>query len=400
MEHREKSQSGGLGFVLLVYAASRLFFLVAGVLLARTIPESRFRPSTIVDVPLGTLNIWAHWDGGWYSLIAATGYESPGSPAFFPLYPLLMRSFSELFGGPHSLEVLSLWGVLISLLALPFAFYFVYRIAEDGWGTRVAQGTLLTLAFFPTSFFLNSAYTESLFLALSAGSLWAATVKKNLLLACLLAGLATATRNVGVFLLAPLLYEWFKDAGRYRWRGVYLALIPSGLVLYAIHLWARLGDPLLFYTVQKRIWGRTATDPLNTLVVAWELARDGGRQLLDPRLLTNPSLGRLADHVTNANNAFYLAFLLLAVVLLLTGLWVLPPSLSGYALLLIIPPVLFGAARAPLMSFPRFMLVAFPLFITLAVLLQNRRLLWGWLTLSAAFSLVLCALFVSWRFVA
>src|SRR5215207_8065858 len=400
MEHRENKLSGGLGFVLFVYAASRLFLLVTGTMLARTIPASRFRPSTLGDAPLGTLNIWAHWDGAWYSLIAATGYESPGSPAFFPLYPLLMRTFSELFGGPHSLEVLSLWGVLISLLALPFAFYFVYRIAEDGWGTRVAQGALLTLAFFPTSFYLHSAYTESLFLALSAGSLWAVTVKKNLLLACLLAGLATATRNVGVFLLAPLLYEWFSDTGHYRWRGIYLALIPSGLVLYAIHLWVRLGDPLLFYTVQKDIWGRTATDPLSTLLAAWELARDGVRQLLDPQLLAEPSLGRLADHVQDANNAFYLGFLVLAVVLFVAGLWVLPPSLSGYTFLLILPPALFGAPRAPLMSFPRFMLVAFPLFITLAVLLEKRWLLRSWLALSAAFSLVLCALFVSWRFVA
>jgi len=45
-------------------------------------------------------------------------------------------------------------------------------------------------------------------------------------------------------------------------------------------------------------------------------------------------------------------------------------------------------------------LVAFPLFIVIGALLQDRRLLGGWLILSTAFSLVLCALFVSWRFVA
>jgi len=52
------------------------------------------------------------------------------------------------------------------------------------------------------------------------------------------------------------------------------------------------------------------------------------------------------------------------------------------------------------MAFPRYVLMAFPLFITLAVLLKNRRLRGGWLVLSAAASLVLCAEFVSWRFVA
>jgi hypothetical protein len=52
------------------------------------------------------------------------------------------------------------------------------------------------------------------------------------------------------------------------------------------------------------------------------------------------------------------------------------------------------------MGFPRYVLVAFPLFIVLAVMLKNHRLLGGWLVPSAAFSLVLCPEFVSWRFVA
>jgi Gpi18-like mannosyltransferase len=63
--------------------------------------------------------------------------------------------------------------VLVSLAFLPLALFFVYRIAEEGWGEGVARGAVLALAFFPTAFFLNSVYTESLFLALSAGSLWA-----------------------------------------------------------------------------------------------------------------------------------------------------------------------------------------------------------------------------------
>ena len=81
-----------------------------------------------------------------------------------------------------------MWGPLLSLLFLPFALYFIYRIALEGWDERVARGTVLILAFFPTTFFLNAAYTESLFLALSAGSLWAMRVRKDLLVACVLAG--------------------------------------------------------------------------------------------------------------------------------------------------------------------------------------------------------------------
>jgi hypothetical protein len=395
----------GLGFVMLVYAASRLFYLGAGALLARVVPVGDFQRITR-DVPFGTMNFWSHWDGEHYVALAAEGYLQPPdniSPAFFPMYPFLIRSFAELFGGPISQPSLSLWGVLISLLALPFALYFVYRIAEDGWGTRVAQGTVLALAFFPTSFFLNAVYTESLFLALSAGSLWAARVRKDLLLACALAAFATATRNVGVFLILPLAYEWLKGgAGRGYglWRGsACLALASSGLLWYAAYLWLRFGNPLLFYTEQQR-WGREATNPLTALRGTLVKAGEGVGRLFDPGLWEDPSLGRLADHVGAANNAYNLLFLGLALALLFAGLRVLSPSLSAYAFLLILPPVFFGTPQGPLMGLPRYVLVAFPLFIVLGVLLKNRRLLGGWLILSGGASLVLCALFVSWRYVA
>jgi hypothetical protein len=113
-----------------------------------------------------------------------------------------------------------------------------------------------------------------------------------------------------------------------------------------------------------------------------------------------PSLGRLADHLGAVVNLYNLLFLCLAAVLLVVGVRVLPFSLNAYAFLLILPPALFGTPALPLMGLPRYMLVAFPLFIVLGVLLRNRRLLGGWLILSGAASLVFCALFVSWRFVA
>jgi hypothetical protein len=397
----DEKKRDGLLFVLLVCAASRLFYLGAGALFASIVPVGRFQRIT-ADVPFGTMNLWSHWDGEHYVALAASGYLQPPdntSPAFFPLYSLLIRALAVLFGGPVSQPALSVWGVLVSLLALPFALYFVYRIAEDGWGEHAARVTVLTLALFPTSFFFNAAYTESLFLALSAGSLWALRVRRDLLLACLLAGLATATRNVGVFLLVPLAYEWLKNAREYGWQGAYLALAPSGLALYAAYLWWRFGDPLLFYTQQSR-WGREATGPLDTLLGALTRGGEGLARLFSPRLWTDPSLGRIADSLEATNNAYNLIFLGLALALLVAGLKVLPPDLSVYSLLLILPPTLFGTPEGPLMGLPRYVLVAFPLFIVLGALLRDRRLLGGWLALSVAFSLVLCALFVTWRFVA
>jgi len=378
--------SAGLLFVLAVYAASRLFYLISGSLIARVVPVGDFYRHD-PDVPFGTLNIWSHWDGASYIQIAEKGYEAsaPASTAFSPLYPLLMRSFAELFGGPLSKEALSVWGPLLSLLFLPFALYFIYQIALDGWGERVAQGTVLTLAFFPTTFFLNSAYTESLFLALSAGSLWAMRVRKDLLLACVLGGFAAATRNVGVFLVAPLMYEWIKDIEGYRWRGIYLALAPTGLLGYMGYLWARFGDPLLFYSAQE-FWNRRHTDPLTLVIDIFAESFGSLKTLFGAQPPAGSALGGVVERLHGANDAYALVLLLFTLVLFVLGFRVLPLSLSLYTLLLLISAVSFGKPATPLMSFSRYLLVAFPLFITLATLLESRRAMGAWLSFSAGAS--------------
>jgi Mannosyltransferase (PIG-V) len=398
---KESTKSTGVAFVLAVYAASRLFYLISGSLLANLVPTSGFQRATL-DVPSGSMNIWSHWDGEHYVTLAMGGYLNPPenvSPAFFPLYPLLLRSFAELLGGPISKEALSVWGPLISLLFLPFAFYFIYHIALEGRGERVARDTVLILAFFPTTFFLNAAYTESLFLALSAGSLWAMRVRKDLLVACVMAALAAATRNVGIFLVVPLMYEWIKDIERFRWRGIYLLLAPGGLFAYMGYLWVSFGDPLLFYSAQES-WGRQATGPLDTASRAWGAAVEGADRLLDPDLWAHLSLSNAANQLAGASNFFNLAFFVFAIVVLLAGSRYLPLSLTVYGLLLLAPAALFGTPGSPLMGTPRYVLVAFPVFIVLALLFRNRMLLGGWLVVSTLISLALCGLFVSWRFVA
>ena len=402
---RSKVSRRAWGFVLVVFTASRLFYLLAGALLVNVMPIHPFQQS--LDVPFGTLSIWAHFDGERYVSIAESGYDqalsfSPrylASPAFFPLYPLLMRSVAALFGGPISPAGLSVYGVLLSLGALYFAFYFVYRIAEDGWGARAAKGTVLALAFFPTSFFFNAVYTESLFLALSAGAVWAARVRNNLLLACLLAGLAAATRNVGVLLLFPLVGEWSERAREYGWRAAYLGLVPAGLVAYMAYLWWHFGNPLLFYSEQAK-WGREAAG-LNGLPDALWLAYEDVLPLFDPANYEPFSFESLV-YVLNAANHFYsLLFFLFALTVLGAGWRLLPADLWAYGVAILVVPVLFASATDPLMSTPRFVLVAFPLFIVLGgTVLKNRQVLAGWLLASAVASLVFTGLFVGWHFVA
>ena len=122
----------GVGFVLAVFATSRIFYLTSGFLLAKFVPTSSHQLTT-TDVPPGSLSIWSYWDGEHYVALALDGYfQAPRyvSPAFFPMYPLLVRSFS-VFGGAPSKEALSYWGPLLSLLFLPSTSY-TRLLVRDG----------------------------------------------------------------------------------------------------------------------------------------------------------------------------------------------------------------------------------------------------------------------------
>jgi hypothetical protein len=268
----------------------------------------------------------------------------------------------------------------------------------------VAWATVLTFAFFPTAFFLNAVYTEALFVALSAGSFWAAAVRRDLLLAGVLGALAAATRNLGVLLLIPLGYEWLSSRREFGWwRALYIGIVPAGLVGYMTFLWARFGDPLVTMKQQSAYWSREPTNPLTTLREAWTLAGLGIRYILDdPTSLFFDQ--RFYGAAFYASRTVDLAFLLLFLILIGVGLAVLPNRLLGlwmYASILVLYPLFWAGGWSPLMSLPRFVLQAFPLFFIFGYLLSySRPALYLWLFVSAGLGAVLAALFVTGRWVA
>jgi hypothetical protein len=387
-----KREPAAWAFVLSVFVFSRGLFLLAGALAAAYLPGAE--PAGNPLEPPGTLNYWAHWDGAWYAEISTDGYAArdPASTAFFPLYPLLVK-VGAFLGGP------ALWGVAVSCAATLFALYFLYRIAEHLFDARVARASTLCFALFPTAFYMNAVYTEALFVALTTGAIWAAMVRRNLLLAGIFGAFATATRNVGVLILLPLLLEWFEHRREFGVRGLAsLTLVPAGLVAYFAYLQARFGDALISARQQEEYWGRTVTDPATTMLNAFEAAGAGLPYLLDPARLL---LDRAAGPSLTASNTLNLIFFGLFVLLVGVSLLHLPPGFSLYALVGTLLPVLTPSPNFPLMSMPRFLLAAFPIFIALGLLLsRNRVSLVLWLVFSTVFGLLLTAMFVTWRWVA
>ena len=134
---------------------------------------------------------------------------------------------------------------------------------------------------------------------------------------------------------------------------------------------------------------------------AFSLAYEDALVLFNPANYEPFSLERLVYVAGYTNDLYNLVFLLFALTVLFAGWRLLPAGLSIYALAILAASVLFAPVASPLQSMPRYVLAAFPLFIVLgATVLQNRRVLLGWLLVSCTISLGFTAPFVSWHFVA
>lgn len=145
--------------------------------------------------------IWAQWDGLDYAGIASGGYTQPWQAAFSPLLPALAHVAALPLGGDTLLASL-----IVANLACLGAFVLIRALAERELGAAAARRALLTLAIFPTALFLAAAYTESLFLLLSAAAFLALRSHRWPLAGALIA-FAALTRPVGILLLAAVAAE-------------------------------------------------------------------------------------------------------------------------------------------------------------------------------------------------
>jgi hypothetical protein len=246
---------------------------------------------------------------------------------------------------------------------------------------------------------LNAVFSESVFLATTAGAIWALRVKRHFLLACAFACFATAARNVGVFLLVPLVYALVRGRRVRIWEGV-LGLVASvgGLAAYMVYLWQVRGDPLYFAVAQRETWGRALTNPIHTMDKAWTTAVFGARYAFHPLTIFGTDG---VEPAFKAADTFNLVFFGLLLVLVVVGVSKLPVDLWTYSVLVILAPILTPSPLWALTSFNRYLLACFPLFFVLGWLLAwNRFVLGAWVGASAAIGVYLTLLFVTWRWVA
>ena len=427
------------------WAVSRLAILAVAVLSAALAADEELGAANAASFdrpaltrPLGAagdalLSPLARWDAVWYLEIAASGYpaDDAARPAFFPLYPLLVRAVGELGGGSPAALLIAAYTV--SLAALLAALVLLYRLTELELGEALARSTLLLLSVFPASLFLGAPYSESLFLLCAVGAFLAAR-HDRFVLAGLAAAAASATRSAGLLLVVPLALIYLYgprggrspeaeralgrrppgapgEAGGGAWTGrlapryplrrdaAWLALAPAGIGAYALALGLAHGDPLAFVSAQS-LWGRELGGPL---VGAWEGLRAGAEGLRT--LVAGPPATATASPIGDPTRIAVLDVALLGTLVLALAATVgvlrrLPAAYGAWILAALGLALSYPVQAQPLMSLPRFVAVLFPFFMWLALACGRRRLTAGVAVASAALLGVCVAQFAAWHFIA
>lgn len=299
---------------------------------------------------LGFLWPWANFDGEHYLSIATIGYNQ-FQYAFFPLYPGLINIISKLLNDP----------LLVSLIISNLMLLLLLIVLNKLWSLdyskeAVYKGILLFLAF-PTAFYLGSSYTESIFLLLAVGSFWYAR-KGNYWIAGLLGFFACLTRLVGIFLIPSLLIMWWLENFKLK-NLIPILFITLGFLLVLLFNYLQTGDPLYFFHVQPQFGAN----------------RSGGDLIFLPQVIFRYL--KILFTVDPMTLTYYIALqeiilTSLAFVTIFVTRKKLGLSYIFFAGAVLLTPTLTGT----LSSMPRYILAAFPLFVSSASMIKDQKIYW------------------------
>lgn len=305
-------------------------------------------------------SLHAKWDSFWYLDIAQNGYSLKENQwglynvVFFPLYPFLIKLVSFLTAGNL---ILAGW-ILSSVFLLLALFYFFKLIKEFHPGLNPYL-PLILLLIFPTAFFFNAIYTESLFLFLSLAVFYYG-FKRNFLLAGVLGVLASLTRITGFLLFIPLAWEYLRERNP---KVLSVLLIPLGTLGFFLYHYFKFGNFFLFFEVEKN-WGRAFVFR---------------KEHFD--FFSNPAV------VNFALDVFFAIFALAAIYFVFKKLRV------SYGLYML-STLAVALGTGTLMSVGRYILVLFPIFI-LGASIKNQYLQQSWIFISILFLALYATLFVN-----
>jgi hypothetical protein len=308
------------------------------------------------------LEIWNRWDGQHYLDIAQRGYGGSGDDrllmVFYPLYPWTIRAVSFVF---HNTLVSAL---AVSTVASLVAAVELYRLAALDHPRRLAREAVWFLFIFPTSYFLHTDYSESLFLALILSAFLAA--RHDRWMASGVFGLLAGLTHVNGALLFPALaaevLSRFWRERRFDLRWFWIALIPLAPFIYLLLNYYSTGDPLAFMLIEREHW-------IHASVLPWRGIADNLNVAL--------TYGPYEAQIVGVQGLFFIAAALLATIFCA---WMLPLSYTVW----MTANLLLFTSQSWNISTPRYVLAMFPMFILIARLARNRQ----WNTVITVWSLL------------
>lgn len=308
------------------------------------------------------LNSLANWDGAYYLEIAKNGYSKDNYFAFFPLFPILIKIVSLITGN-----------FLISALIINFSSTFLglilfYKLVKDEFNTVIAKKSLLLLLIFPTSFFFLTVYTESLFFLLSVLSFYL-IFRKKYLFASICIVLASLVRPFGIIL--GFIFWTIILKKRIKGYKIFFLISVLGILTYFLYLYINTGNPVYFIKAQEN-WSRSFSLPWNPIHKGMEdLINHGLNSQTFPLFLN-------------------LAFTIFGLGIAIRGFRFLPKSYSLYSVF----SLFLALSTSLLISMPRFLLVIFPLFITLGFI-KHKLFLSFYICISVSLLLFYMILFIN-----
>lgn len=335
--------------VLFFHLCTRALVL-AGLLVASLLSRRRSFPEVVT-----------RWDGEWYYRVAVLGYQSPlpthpdgryesSTAAFFPLYSLLVNGFRSI-GLPY-------WqaGMLLNLVASSVAVLLIVLVGLQYLDRRPAQllGCLWTA--FPASVVLTTTYTEAVFTAFGAAALLF-TLRRNWVLAGLLAALAGAVRSPGIVFAGAVGLAALEAIVRHReWRSLIgAAIAPLGFLASVGYIGLRTGTPDAWQVTEHDGWHTTVTWGADWVGYVFWPEHNADGQL----------------HVVLA--LFGAALVLLAIIAI-----ALRPPLPVTGLIAVGTFVAFAFGGVVTNAAPRVMMSFFPFLAPLAILMARWRRVVQW----------------------
>lgn len=281
-----------IGLILLLALFSRLFLYITAYFGENLFASYTQRPNyqisdstTKLDLPgsllathLPSSRDLSKFDANWYVNIASSGYDKlnihshhpPANWVFFPLFPLLLGILHRLFSFLDYYTT----GIILANICFALSLIYLFLIAgEKHFGSNQLGLLMFFVLMYPSSLYFSVPYTESLFLLLSAATVYY-TLKGRYNPAFILAGLSTITRVPG-FINMLFVFSCFltRRPGKLRNNLLYipsiiLSLLP--MTLFLIYMRSVSGDLLAPFHEQSLNWFRHTTIPfLNYLRYIW-----------------------------------------------------------------------------------------------------------------------------------